>query len=59
MKPYLPKDDPNPVDRQGRLENNRTLYVFNYNYVPGVPFLDTVPGKECFSPRYLAERIAS
>ena len=27
--------------------------------MPGVPFLDTVPGKECFSPRYLAKRIAS
>jgi len=59
MQPYLPQNDPDSVSRQGRLESNRALYVFNYNYVPSVPFLDTVPSKESFSPKYFAERIAS
>lgn len=59
MQPHLPQNDPHPDERQQRLDSNRALYVFNYDYVPGVPFLDTVPGKECFSPRYFAERIGS
>jgi arachidonate 15-lipoxygenase len=59
MQPYLPQNDPNPVDRQGQLERDRELYKFNYDYVPPVPFLDTVPHREWFSPKYFAARTAS
>jgi arachidonate 15-lipoxygenase len=59
MQPYLPQNDPNPVDRQGRLDRDRELYKFNYDYVPPVPFLDTVPHREWFSPKYFAARTAS
>ena len=59
MQPYLPQGDPQPDDRRARLDANRALYVFNYDYVPGVPFLDTVPFKDWFSPKYFAERIGS
>ena len=59
MPPYLPQNDPRPDERRQQLESNRALYVFNYTYVPGVPFLDHVPHKDWFSPKYFAARIAS
>lgn len=59
MQPYLPQTDPEPRERQNRLEHNRTLYVFNYDYVPPIPMLDEVPEKEKFSKKYVAARLAS
>jgi hypothetical protein len=41
MEPYLPQNDPNPEARRRALEERRKEYYFNYNYLPGYPFLDT------------------
>jgi arachidonate 15-lipoxygenase len=59
MYPYLPQNDPDPQGRKNRLESNRALYVFNYDYVPPIPMLDTVPHKEYFSVGYTSARLAS
>lgn len=59
MHPYLPQNDPDPITRKSQLDSYRRLYVFNYNYVPPVPMLDTVPKQDYFSPRYTAGRLFS
>lgn len=59
MKTSLPQNDPDPHGRKDRLEKQRALYVFNYDYVPPIPMLDTVPHEEYFSPKYTAERLVS
>lgn len=59
MQPYLPKDDPNPAQRAETLELRRTQYRFNYEYIPGYPFLEKVPKREYFSPYYWVARLGS
>lgn len=59
MNTSLPQNDPDPQGRKDRLGRQRALYVFNYDYVPPIPMLDTVPHAEYFSPKYTAERLAS
>ena len=59
MLPALPQNDPDQSGRQTRLENHRSLYRFNYDYVPPIPFLDHVPHHEWFSPKYTAGRLKS
>jgi arachidonate 15-lipoxygenase len=59
MQPYLPHDDPNPELRNQTLESRRKEYFFNYNYIPGYPFLDHVPKREKFSIYYWVGRFAS
>src|SRR6266404_2074783 len=59
MQPFLPQDDPNPELRKRLLESHRKQYFFNYNYIPGYPFLDHVPKREKFSIYYWIGRSAS
>lgn len=59
MEPYLPQNDPNPAARRRALEERRKEYYFNYNYLPGYPFLDHVPKREKFSLYYWAGRFFS
>ncbi len=59
MQPSLPQNDPDSIGRKSHLAYNRTLYVFNYDYVPSLPMLNSVPLKEYFSPKYTADRLAS
>ncbi|HUB15098.1 MAG TPA: lipoxygenase family protein [Acetobacteraceae bacterium] len=59
MKPYLPKDDPNPQLRRQTLEERRRQYYFNYTYIPGYPFLDHVPKRDKFSAYYWVRRFFS
>jgi arachidonate 15-lipoxygenase len=59
VEPYLPQNDPNPEARRRTLEERRKEYYFNYNYLPGYPFLDHVPKREKFSLYYWAGRFLS
>src|SRR5882724_13535141 len=59
MQPYLPQDDPNPQQRRQALEARRREYFFNYDYIPGYPFLDHVPKREKFSFHYFMGRLRS
>jgi arachidonate 15-lipoxygenase len=59
MRPYLPADDPDPAARLATIEARRRQYFFNYNYIPGYPFLDHVPKREWFSAYYWLARSAS
>jgi arachidonate 15-lipoxygenase len=59
MRSYLPADDPNPAARRQALEARRQRYFFNYDYIPGYPFLDHVPKGERFSAYYWLGRSAS
>jgi arachidonate 15-lipoxygenase len=59
MPPSLPQNAPNPAERKSRLERRRQEFQFNYDYVPPVPFLDTVPHSEWFSPKYFAARLST
>ena len=59
MQPYLPQNDPNPALRKQTLEDRRREYFFNYNYIPGYPFLDHVPKREKFSIYYWVHRFFS
>lgn len=56
MQPYLPQNDPDPDARKRTLEARRREYFFNYNYIPGYPFLDHVPKREKFNIYYWANR---
>jgi arachidonate 15-lipoxygenase len=58
-RPYLPGDDPDPAARRQALEARRRQYFFNYDYIPGYPFLDHVPGPERFGIGYWLGRSAS
>ena len=59
MQPYLPQDDPDPEQRRRTLEARRREYFFNYDYIPGYPFLDHVPQREKFSLHYFMGRLVS
>jgi arachidonate 15-lipoxygenase len=59
MQPYLPTSEPDPALRKRTLERRRQEYFFNYNYIPGYPFLDHVPARENFTISYWAGRSAS
>src|SRR5690348_6614956 len=59
MQAYLLQDDPDPESRKQTLEARRKEYFFNYNYIPGYPFLDHVPKRENFSIPYWAGRFVS
>jgi arachidonate 15-lipoxygenase len=59
MQPYLPTSEPDPELRKRTLERRRQEYFFNYNYIPGYPFLDHVPQRERFTISYWAGRSAS
>jgi len=59
MQPYLPNDDPNPDQRAETLARRRTQYRFNYDYIPGYPFLEKVPKREYFSAYYWLARLGS
>jgi len=57
--PSLPNHDRDPQARLKQLAEARADYRFNYEYVPGIPFLDRVPKQENFSLRYWVERLWS
>lgn len=59
MQPYLPQDDPNASQRKATLSERQSQYRFNYNYIPGYPFLEEVPKREHFSLGYWAARLGS
>lgn len=59
MKPYLPQNEPNPIERENFLQKNRQEYRFDHNALAPVPVLDKVPKNEYFSPEYTAKRLAS
>lgn len=59
MLPYLPDADPDRAARARALEQCRREYRFNYDYIPGYPFLERVPKQEWFSLVYWAARLGS
>lgn len=56
MKPFLPQNDPNPVQRQASLQKGRKEYEFRYDFLPPLATLKSVPAAENFSSKYIAER---
>jgi arachidonate 15-lipoxygenase len=61
MNPSLPQDPAaDEASRQARIDHlteQQNLYQYDYEYLPKLALLKTVPADEKFSPEYIAERL--
>jgi arachidonate 15-lipoxygenase len=51
----LPQDDPDPAARLQQLEKTRSHYTYDFNRVPALPMVETVPASDQFSIPWLLE----
>jgi arachidonate 15-lipoxygenase len=57
--PYLPQNDPNPLQRNDGLSRQLKAYQYDYDYLRPLVLLKEVPAVENFSARYIAERVVA
>jgi arachidonate 15-lipoxygenase len=53
MKPFLPNADPNPENRLAKLNQRRTQYQYNFQYIESLPMLQNLPSEAYPSVKWL------